>query len=84
MATPNWEKYPAIWEEFEKVRTALKPLEEKRAKEMAKVNSIQEEIQALVDKKDAAHEKACADLYEIRRLRHEEARLARAMGAESA
>ena len=79
MAT--WDDYPEIWAEFDKVRKALAPLEAKRAKEMAKVNAIQEEIQALQDKKDAAHNKACADIDEIRRLRAEEARMARAMGA---
>ena len=80
----TWDEYPELWAEFEKARKALKPLEAKRAKEMAKVNAVQEKVQVLFDKKDALHVKACADWNEIAELRAEVARLAKAMGAQSA
>ena len=81
---PNWEKYPETWAEFDKVRAKLEKLREKREKELVKIRAISDDIQVLVDKKEAVHKKACADIDEIRRLMSEEMRLARSMGAISA
>jgi hypothetical protein len=84
MKQPNWEKYPDIWPEFDKVRKRLKQLRTKREKELVKMRAIGEKIQVLVDKKEAVHDKACVDIEEIRDLMREEIRLARLMGAITA
>jgi flagellar biosynthesis/type III secretory pathway chaperone len=81
---PNWEKYPETFAEFDKVRKELKKLRAKREKELVKMRAVGEQIQKLVDKKEALHDKACVDIDEIRNLMREEMRLARAMGAISA
>lgn len=80
----NKEKYPEIWAAKERAEAALAPLLSARDKEMAKVNKCGEEIGALREKKEAAHNKACENWDEIARLRKEISRLAKAMGAESA
>lgn len=80
----NRDKYPEIWAQFEKAQKALKPFETKRAKETAKIDLVEAEIQALREKKSKLNDKAMADFEQIRELRDEIGRLAKAMGARSA
>ena len=81
MKNETKEKYPDIWAAFEAAKAELAPLEAKRAKEMAKMNAVQREIDVLREKKGACHDKACVDLAEMGRLRKEISTMAQAMGA---
>ena len=81
---PNWEKYPEIWAEFDKAREALKPLMAKRQKLLDERSALGDEVKKLEDRRDALHDKACADIDQISELRSVVGRCAKAMGAVSA
>ena len=80
----NRDMYPEIWAAKEKAEAKLAPLMEKRAKCMAKMNIVAEEMQALRAKKVAHHDDACVDWDQIYALKKEIGRLARAMGGLAA
>lgn len=79
----NKDKYPAIWDEFQRARKALEPLMQKRKKYTDQIDEIGVEIGALIEKKKQINDLAMADIEQISELRAEVARLARAMGAKS-